>query len=406
MRQRRFLIALRGLMVLMLFGGIAYAAAREGVLYSFNGTSGSSPIAGLIFDAVGDMYGTTDQGGTYGCGTAFELMPTAGGGWTEVTLHTFNKDGMDGCGPQGGLTFDAVGNLYGTTTYGGAYNYGTVFELTPSGSGNWTEIILHSFNKDGKDGFSPQAGLTFDDKGNLYGTTGNGGSYYLGAVFELTPAGDGNWTEVTVYCFRNDPDGSYPLAGVIFQAGDLYGTTVYGGFYGYGTVFELRPSGNGGWTERILRSFNWNGRDGFFPYAGVVFDTAGNLYGVTSNGGAYGCGAVFELRALAAGGWADQVLHRFRDSQQDGCAPAASVVFDGGSLYGTTVNGGTYGAGTVFGLRRKMSGVWEEGVLHSFGAGGDGQDPNGLTIDAGGDLIGTTSQGGTYGAGTAFAVGR
>src|ERR1019366_934096 len=210
------------------------------VLYSFihNGTDGGFPQAGLIFDAAGNLYGTTSEGGTSsscsgGCGTVFELTPTAGGGWTEKVLHNFNSNGTDGANPYAGLIFDAAGNLYGTTTVGGTYYYGTVFELTPTAGGGWTEKVLHSFNYNGTDGNNPQASLTIDAAGNLYGTTSGGGTYgnYKGTVFELTPAAGGDWTETVLHNFVG-PDGAAPLAGLIFDAaGNLYGTTSGGGTY-------------------------------------------------------------------------------------------------------------------------------------------------------------------------------
>ena len=169
----------------------------ETVLYSFcaqtNCTDGELPSPGLIFDAAGDLYGTTADGGTFGVGTVFELTPTAGGGWTEQALHSFNNNGTDGYWPYASLIFDAAGNLYGTTGSGGTNDYGTGFELTPAAGGSWTENVLHSFNNNGADGFNPGAGLILDAAGNLYGTTTSGGTGSncvwegCGTVFELTP---------------------------------------------------------------------------------------------------------------------------------------------------------------------------------------------------------------------------
>jgi uncharacterized repeat protein (TIGR03803 family) len=225
----------------------------EKVLHSFNDTDGAYSSAGLIFDKNGNLYGTTLEGGDYGCsasgcGTVFELTPTAGGGWTETVLLNFN--GSDGSGPQAGLIFDAAGNLYGTTVGGGTncppFGCGTVFELTPTAGGGWTEKVLHSFGN-GTDGANPFAGLIFDAAGNLYGTTYGGGTYRCGAsgcgtAFELTPAAGGSWTETVLYSFSRGNDGFEPEAGLIFDsAGNLYGTTAVGGTYDGGTVFELTP---------------------------------------------------------------------------------------------------------------------------------------------------------------------
>ncbi len=323
----------------------------EKVLHTFgHGTDGAAPYAGLIFDAAGNLYSTTWQGGTYDYGTVFELTPTGGGGWTENVLHSFNHNGTDGYSPIPGLIFDAAGNLFGTTSAGGSYNCGlyvcgTVFELTSGG----TETVLHSFN--GTGGAFPIAGLIFDAAGNLYSTTEYGGDYDYGTVFELTSGG----AETVLHSFNNNgTDGYEPSAGLIFDAaGNLYGTTSEGGLYGYGTVFELTPTGGGSWTEHVLHSFNNNGTDGYEPSAGLIFDAAGNLYGTTSEGGTYcepdGCGAVFEL-SLGRGGWTETVLYSFSGGT-DGAVPWAGLIFDAaGNLYGTTAEGGTYAYGTVFQL--------------------------------------------------------
>src|ERR1019366_9536867 len=219
----------------------------------------------------------------------------------EQVLHSFGN-GTDGANPQAGLIVDAAGNLYGTTVGGGTYGYGTVFELTPNGSGGWTEKVLYSFCSQAycPDGSEPYAGLIFDAVGNLYGTTLDGGTnWFGGTVFELTPAGGGSWTETVLHSFnKNGTDGANPYAGLIFDAvGNLYGTTEEGGTYGYGTVFELTPAAGGVWTEKVLHNFNNNGTDGGTPYAGLIFDAARNLYGTTAGGGTYYSGTVFRVNA-------------------------------------------------------------------------------------------------------------
>jgi len=259
----------------------------ETVLYSFgaNGTDGSTPCYGVALDTQGNLYGMTFYGGAYGGGTAFKVTPSG----TETILHSFNTNGTDGYFPFASPILDKKGNLYGTTYYGGAYcspyGCGTVFELTPSG----TETILYSFGADGVDGQYPEAGLVFDEEGNLYGTTRYGGAYGNGTVFELMPSG----TETILWSFGNGTDGANPVADLIFDGtGNLYGTTPYGGAYGNnGTVFELMPSG----TETILHSFNSNGTDGYVPWDGLVMDTKGNLYGTTWYGGAYNYGTVYKV---------------------------------------------------------------------------------------------------------------
>jgi uncharacterized repeat protein (TIGR03803 family) len=283
----------------------------------------------------------------------FELTPAGGGSWTEKVLYSFGAYGTDGVVPYAGLIFDAAGNLYGTTYAGGTYyQYGTVFELTPAAGGGWTEKVLHNFVANGTDGYYPWAGLAFDRFGNLYGTTSTGGTYEGGIVFELTPAGSGGWTETVLHRFGNAMDGSGPLAGLIFDAaGNLYGTTSGGGTYD-GTVFELTPAGGGSWTEKVLWSFG-SGTDGFAPQVGLVFDAAGNLYGTTPWGGTNGYGTVFELTPAGSGGWTEAVLHNFNEfGNGDGYYPLAALILDAaGNLYGTTSVGGTYNNGTVFELQ-------------------------------------------------------
>jgi len=442
MRGKRLSIGLRAALAIFtvtLLVTNTWAATNwtEKVLHSFNqnNTGGVEPLAGLIFDAAGNLYGTTNWGGTYGGGTVFELTPTAAGGWAETVLHSFGN-GTDGAHPLAGLIFDAAGNLYGTTYYGGASQScqggsspgcGTVFELMPTGAGGWTEKVLHNFNNDGTNGWWPRAGLITDAAGNLYGTTSAGGLYGRGIVFELTPSAGAGWTEKVLYSFNsNGADGHYPYAGLIFDAaGNLYGTTMSGGLYGRGTVFELTATAGGGWTEKVLYSFNSNGTDGHYPYAGLIFDAAGNLYGTTNEGGTYlcaphsdGCGTVFELTPEAGGGWTEQVLHRFGNS--DGALPVSgSLIFDSaGNLYGTTVFGGDYlcgpygdGCGTVFELTPKAGGGWTEQVLHSFN-NNDSAVTNGwwpwagLITDTAGNLYGTTmySSGIAGSAGTVFQL--
>lgn len=273
------------------------------MLHSFgNGNDGRAPRANLIFDASGNLYGTTFGGGSDGDGTVFELSPNGDGTWSENVLYSFQSGGTDGNWPDADLTFDPAGNLYGTTRIGGTdtFHVGTVFELSPNGHGTWTESILHSFQSDGKDGNTPLAGLVLDTAGNLYGTTeyGGGASCSCGTVFELSPGKNGQWTEHILHSF-NVENGSGPVAGVIFDAaGSLYGTTFSGGSRNNGTVFKLSPNGQGGWKESVLHSFSTLGRgnkDGVNPWAGLILDAAGNLYGTATAGGSKNNGTVFEI---------------------------------------------------------------------------------------------------------------
>jgi uncharacterized repeat protein (TIGR03803 family) len=386
-------------------------AQQETVLHSFDGNDGAGSASSLIFDAAGNLYGTTVNGGAYKRGTAFELTPAAGG-WTEKVLHSFND--KDGQSPGAGLIFDAAGNLYGTTTNGGAYGYGTAFELIPAAGGRWTEKVLHSFNNNGKDGYGPGGSLILDATGNLYGTTSFGGPHNSGIVFELMPK-SGGWAEKPLHAFQdNGKDGYYPFSGLIFDtAGDLYGTTNSGGAYGYGTAFELVPIAGGRWTESIPHSFNIN-TDGCCLTSNLIFNASGSLYG-TAMRGAYGYGTVFELTPAGGGSWSETTLYNFNIGT-DGRNPLGGVIFDvAGNLYGTTADGGTGscsasgafgGCGTVFELTPTTGGSWTEKVLYSFK--GDGTDgiipPAGLTFDATGNLYGTTELGGAYGDGAVFEI--
>jgi uncharacterized repeat protein (TIGR03803 family) len=389
-------------------------AQTEKVLFSFQGKKMSSPAGHLIFDSAGNLYGTTGEGGMYGDGSVFELSPKPDGGWTEQVLHSFNF--TDGKYPYANLIFDAVGNLYGTTLDGGAHANGTVFELLPKVGGGCTEKVLHNFSAAGTEGTTPFTNLIFDAAGNLYGTaysggdvacvTNNGGA--CGTVFELSPAGAGDWTLKVLHKFHGI-DGAYPAAGLIFdRGGNLYGTTSGGGpdvLNQLGTVFELSRSTSGAWTEKVLHDFNAVD-DGNQPLAGLIFDTAGNLYGTTPYGGdgAGSVGTVFELSPTAAGHWMEKVLYSF-NTAVDGAAPRASLIFDvAGNLYGTTSLGGAEHYGTVFELSPAGVGDWTEKVLHSF-TGRDGNDPQtSLIMDAVGNLYGTTIEGGAHNDGTVFEI--
>ena len=347
-------------------------AATEKVLHNFGSwpRDGKGPQGALIFDSAGNLYGTTlgDWDCSQGCGTVFELTPHEGGHWTAKVLHYFRGDiggSSDGACPRGNLIFDSAGNLYGTTAGGGVYGEGTVFEMTPRGDGTWIERVLHHFGQ-GEDGKYPPAGLIFDAAGNLYGMTSGGGVYGGGTVFEMTSEGDGTWTERVMHNFGiSETDGTSPSGSLIFDsAGNLYGTTGAGGYVtdtwpaGCGTVFELTPRGDGTWTERVLHFFG-HGRDGVGPQSGLIFDSAGNLYGTTADGGEYnyeyGSGTAFELTPRGDGTWTENVLHFFGHGM-DGMFPSGSLVFDAaGNLYGTTKQGGTHDAcvneencGTVF----------------------------------------------------------
>ena len=340
-------------------------------LFGSDWLDGYQPHAALVSDTAGNLYGTTRYGGggwdrcadtfTDGCGVVFKLAPHSDGTWTESVLYAFCPDMycLDGQDPAG-LIFDHDGNLYGTTTHGGAYWWGAVFKLTPQANGSWTESLLHSFTS-GEDGGIPDAGLILDQAGNLYGTTTGGGTYGYGTVFRLTPSQDGSWTESVLHSFTGGEDGGIPYAGLILdQAGNLYGTTGQGGNLkhcngiGCGVVFTLTPNANGSWTENVLHRFCaiTNCRDGTGPQGTLTLDAAGNLYGTTVSGGLSGYGVVFKLARNTNGVWRETVLKHFPGGNP-GMFPYAGLIFDGaGNLYGTTAgewrNGVGWVGGTVF----------------------------------------------------------
>lgn len=318
---------------------------------------GSGPVAAVAIGPNRALYGTTQEGGAGGAdgGTVFELQPPAHACqaalcyWRESIVHTFQGPPNDGHLPQlGTLVFDQAGNIYGTTELGGTSDRGVVFELKPSGSG-WAVNVLHSFGS-GSDGFQPEAGVIFDPAGNLYGTTFQGGTARDGTVFKLTPSLGGTWTESILHNFTGGSDGNWPYGTLVRDAsGNLYGTASAGGSNGGGVVFELSYS-SGGWVFSTLYSFS-----ACDAYAGVTMDSAGNLYGVCSSGGAAGRGFAFEL-TNSSGSWTLTDLHDFTNGS-DGAQPVGSVVVDSlGNLYGTAVYGGNDGDGTVWeitGLNRQ-----------------------------------------------------
>ena len=413
-------------LMLVLVGAVAgvptdASAQTLTTLYSFHTDPGDGalPSARLIADAAGNLYGTTSGGGgEKSYGTIFKLTPTG----TETVLHRFN--GYDGAGPQAGLIADAAGNLYGTTKYGGI-NYGTVFKLTLNPDGTYSHGILHSFTGYPNDGAAPD-GLMADAAGNLHGTTTFGGAsscggFGCGTVFRLTKNPDGTYTETLLHSFTGSSDGwfggsdgQYPFSGLIADGtGSLYGTTLYGGgsgceTHGCGTVFRLMPNPDGTYSESVLYRFT-GGRDGAAPYAGLLADATGNLFGTTSAGGGAqacpaGCGTVFKLTANPDGTYSESVLHRFA-GDSEGQAPYASLIADAaGNLYGTTHAGGLIESGcsgwcgTVF----VLTPTGTLAVLHRF-TFSDGANPfAALMADADGNLYGTASVGGSNSYGTVF----
>lgn len=411
--------------IVVISGSGSATASREQVLYRFQGgTDGAQPLAGMTADAKGNLYGTTNLGGTgncsSGCGTVFELSPPMqrGGQWTETVLYSF-RGGDDGANPQAPLIEDKDGNLYGVTSQGGdgdcinedLSGCGVAFELSPSPGAGWIETILYSFqgNPGGKGNgdLAWPNGLVFGKRGNLYGfaydgghcTTDETGTYCSGGAFKLRNEG-GAWNEKVIYRF-NGSSGS--PAGAIFDAhGNLYGTAP-GGVYGFGGVFVLQPPqpGTSRWTESSVYDFHGNG-DGAFPLYGLVFDGVGNLYDVSLGTGSEP-GNLFELMPAQGGGWTESVLVDFTGA--NGYEPTTGpIVATNGNLYGTTEAGGANGPGTVFALV-PQNGGWTETVLHSFTGGTDGRAPyGGLVFGKGGALYGTTPAGGNAGCGSGCGI--
>jgi uncharacterized repeat protein (TIGR03803 family) len=397
--------------IIMLASGLALPLAANAkalkpqILVSFSGANGSAPQGALVADAAGNLYGTDQAGGRSGKGTVFELSPPAAGkkAWKAKVLFDF--DGATGSQPVAGLVFDKSGNLYGTALTGGASGDGAVFELMApaEGKSKWTEKLLHSFG--GTDGLNPQAGVIFDASGNLYGATVGGGSAGAGTVFRLTPhaGGQASWTLSTLFTFNGSSDGYLPTGTLIMdKSGNIYGTTVNGGGANDGVAWELSPPGGGGvpWTEKVLASFG--GSNGIEPYAGLVMDGSGDLYGTTANGGAYNHGTVFELSP--PGTWGETVLLSFNGT--DGAYAFPNLAIDStGKLYGATGGGGKNGDGTVFELTPPAQGKtgWTETVLAAF-TGKNGAGLSAGVLLEGGDIFGTAVNGGKHHDGTVFKL--
>jgi uncharacterized repeat protein (TIGR03803 family) len=392
------------------------------VIHTFlGGADGDEPAYGMAIDAAGNLLGSTFEGDA-GTGTIFRVRHLSSG-WQLRTIYVFTGGSdSDGAVPYAGVVVGPNGSLYGTTgfggvgpctTWGGTTGCGSVFNLRPPLSVcitalcYWTETPLVLFNGGSGGAVPVGAQPIFDQAGNIYGTTFSGGggscSAGCGLVYELTPSGSG-WTEQVLYSFTGTGgDGASPWAGVVFdQAGNLYGTTEFGGAYGYGTIYELSPSGSG-WSEKVLYSFQ-NQADGGTPYAGLIFDRSGDLYGATTSGGAGGGGTVFELTPSGSG-WNYQILSSFvRRSGEFAGGPTANLLMDStGNLYGTTPGDGAYGLGSVFEMT-PSGGGWTTTTLYNFTGGDDGELPrSNLVMDAAGNLYGTGT-GGAYGYGVLFEV--
>jgi uncharacterized repeat protein (TIGR03803 family) len=379
-------------------------AQTETILHNFMGQpDGQFGYAPPIFDSLGNLYCTTSGGGSHGGGTVFKLTPNGSGGWTETILYSIGGSSDSPSEPWGGLTFDSAGNLYGTTYYGGENGYGTVFQLKPS-NGHWFIKVLHSFNNNGEDGFYPQSGVVLDSAGNLYGTTSEGGAENGGIVYELVLSSTGQYRERILHGFANPVNqvgnSSQPLT--FDSAGNLYGVSMVGGKDDFGVAFELTPQTGGSWKYKVLWGFG--GVSGTYPKSNLLVDSAGNLYG-TANSGDNGFGTLYELSPTASGPWTEKSLAAFNTF---GYAeyPTGNIAFDAeGNIYGTSFDGGPGNVGTVWEASPAGNEAWTLTVLHNFGSGTDGAYPvGGVALDSSGNVYGTTATGGTAGFGTTWEV--
>jgi hypothetical protein len=397
----------------MLLVSPAGAANRFKVLHNFgSGTDGSIPAGPLTLDGNGNLYGGTGAGGGlgcegYGCGTIFKLTREASGRWSEEALHDFANNG-DGAAPENNLVLDRSWNLYGTLN-GAGVAQGAIFELKYA-SGLWTLSLIYQHQE-----FSP--GLLLDMTGDLIGSIGPG-NLGDGAVGKLSPTAKG-WTYKQLYSFCSPkggcPNGDEPDEPLSWDTrGNLYGTTVFGGNgspkcpgnLGCGVAFQMTPDSDGSWTYHVMHRFANFPTDGQYP-SGLVVDASGNAYGVTGYGGAHKSGTIYKMTPSTGGHWKQTVLYDFPNCAE-GCGPGGTMVFDkAGNLYGTSSGGladcGGYTCGVVFKLTPQAGGTWKYSVVHKFN-GNDGAFPWGVIVDGKGNLFGTTENGGTYNAGVAFEI--
>ncbi len=403
----------------------------ENVLHTFSGFTDGLGALDLLPGPNGSFYGSTGGGGNAcSCGTVYQLTPS-GSGWKKTTIYAFNGN-PDGSNPVNGLISDNSGNLYGATQFGGVYESGTVFELSPLPNGTWHEAILYSFGNGPADGTFPSYGRLLLMGGALFGVTYGGGGTTCeagggcGTVYQLTPSA-GGWNEKIIFDFDTSGGeyGIWPNGGLITNApgvvnlppGGIYGTTIEGGKNGVadngGVVFQLLPMSNGEWTITLLHTFQSYTplKDGYTPRAGLFMDANGNLFGTTQQGGnecpGGGCwyGTVYEV-SPGSGRWTEQVIYRFTDQGGDGYYPASTPIADSsGALYATTYYGANNacfgGCGMAFKLV-KTGDSWQESILFDFN-GFDGSAPLDLVLENG-SLFGPAASGGTDGYGLIFQL--
>ncbi len=379
-------------------------ASTTTVLYSFSGdTDGEYTDTDLVVDNAGSLYGSSVLGGDFGSGTVFRVNPSG----EHTVLYSFTG-GADGGEPYKGVALDAQGNLYGTAVTGGGGacegGCGVVYKLT-NVNGSWHQSVIYTF-AGGNDGSGPGSGLTFDRSGNLYGMTPTGGAFGMGVIFQLlAPRGtQTSWTFHLIHTFTGGDDGASASAGrLLITNGRMYGVATTGGANGQGTVFEMQPRLVGEWPFRTLYAFKGQ-PDAGFPYGGLAVDSAGNLYGTTYYAGANNLGSVYELISDGHGNWTEKVLYSFAGGD-DGASSISNVVIDsGGNLYGTTSEGGaSCSCGVIFKLAPDGQGNWTETIPYRFqGAPDAGFAYNGMVAGLGGALYGATVHGGLSNDGTIY----
>jgi hypothetical protein len=414
MTNSRCLSRIFRVFALVLTASLSSSDAKTIVIHHFQLKAGPNPQNGLIADAQGNLYGVTATGGenscaARSCGVVFELSLGVSGAWTERIIYDFKGGTADGSSPATQLAFDANGDLFGATALGGTNGFGTIFELIPAHNKKWTEKIIYNFAT--QDGTSPGSVLTLDRQGNIYGSMTNFGANGYGTVFVISPQANGAWNEKILWQFSG-PDGRYPYGGVVLDSkGNIYGTTNAGGAYNFGTVYTLYAGGGGNFVERTLYSFKGQG-DGASPIAPLSIDAQNNVYGTTSN--TYILGAAIPSVAfgfIADGSkWKVKVLYIFGTSRFDGYNPSGLTLDARGNLYGTTTYGGSGcnnpGCGNVFKLTRPRTGEeWTETILHQFEGAEDGSESTANVLLYNTQVYGATRYGGgRSGYGVVFAV--
>lgn len=399
----------------LIFGLVATGwASTETVQWNFSNSNGDGAFPWsnvLISDSSGNLYGVTAGGGSNTTGMVFELSPNGNGGYNETVLYDFLAYGSgDGSTPYGSLARDPAGNLYGATQGGGTNGTGTVFMLSPKSGGGWTERILYNFSASGAtDGTTPSGGVIIGKNHTLYGTTTYGGTFSAGTVFQLSKTSSGI-VEKVLHNFGAAGDGAYPYDPVVADPeGNLYGATSIGGASGYGCVYRLSLQ-KGSWTESLLYSFSGaNGDGGGLYYVGLIGDKSRDIYGTTAFGGPNATGTAWELvYSKTSNSYSEKILYSFGvGGAGDGNYPYGGLTADAaGNLYGTTEQGGsTQNSGTVYKLTKSGT-TWTESIIHNFTGGtSDGQDPSGnLLLGSDGHLYGMAQFGGTSDAGIVYSI--